>query len=160
MLLEHFLPIALFLLKIDRICSNFIPGIGCGVQNPVHFVHAGGTVLHGCTQVSDQATYDDYMRNKPSECPYSPIKKATVKNNNLFHKIGWTDWTAWSTCSQSCDPGVEERTRDCLDPKTSTVVAGENCSLVAVIDSLQRPCNLIDCIREGEARNMGLLIKT
>ena len=83
-----------------------------------------------------------------------------MTNSNLVNKLGWTDWTAWSSCSQSCDPGVEERTRDCLDPKTSTVVAGENCSLVAVIDSLQRPCNLIDCIREGEARNMGLLIKT
>ena len=53
---------------------------------------------------------------------------------------GWSSWSAWGGCSETCGAGVEERVRRCDSP--SPRFGGRSCRGV---DSERRPCKLIDC---------------
>ena len=39
---------------------------------------------------------------------------------------GWSEWSDWSLCSQSCGPGYKSKSRTCTNPAPSG--AGEKCS--------------------------------
>jgi len=32
---------------------------------------------------------------------------------------GWTDWTAWTTCTKTCGNGTQTHTRNCTNPRPS-----------------------------------------
>ena len=37
----------------------------------------------------------------------------SLKDNSILFP-GWSHWSDWSPCSQSCDGGQQERRRECL----------------------------------------------
>ena len=54
----------------------------------------------------------------------------------LFHFIGLTDWTSWSTCSKTCDYGSQTRNRQCSgDCSQENLTEKQHCH--------DRPCKLI-----------------
>ena len=40
----------------------------------------------------------------------------------------WAAWGSWSSCSVSCGGGSKSRTRDCIDPATTSIVSVSYCS--------------------------------
>jgi len=43
----------------------------------------------------------------------------------FLHRIGahgWTPWSAWSGCTQTCGTGTEVRTRSCQNPAASVLI--------------------------------------
>ena len=56
---------------------------------------------------------------------------------------GWSSWSDWGECSETCGAGVEERFRRCDSP--SPQFGGRLCRGVK---SERRPCKLTDC--QGE----------
>ncbi|XP_068081375.1 hemicentin-1 isoform X2 [Anabrus simplex] len=57
---------------------------------------------------------------------------------------GWSEWSVWSTCSVTCDNGVQHRTRQCNNPPPA--FGGNNCSglELEVIN-----CNTHKCPEDG-----------
>ena len=53
---------------------------------------------------------------------------------------GWTEWTVWSTCSESCGGGVRQKERTCSNPKSA--YGGEECSGYRL---LKQRCNKFPC---------------
>ncbi|KAH3854729.1 hypothetical protein DPMN_097278 [Dreissena polymorpha] len=55
----------------------------------------------------------------------------------------WTEWTAWSVCSLTCDSGTRDRLRSCIEPK----YGGKKCE---VGDNIQSElCNTQLCPSDG-----------
>ena len=55
----------------------------------------------------------------------------------------WSEWSAWTRCSKSCDRGIKERSRQCRQPKNG----GKRC----LGDSVQRAdCMLGPCFSKFE----------
>ncbi|XP_053380403.1 uncharacterized protein LOC123559120 isoform X2 [Mercenaria mercenaria] len=52
----------------------------------------------------------------------------------------WSSWQQWSTCSTTCDDGIQFRTRNCDNPLPQ--YGGTNCSGSG---NETTPCHLIDC---------------
>ena len=50
----------------------------------------------------------------------------TLKNC-LFFTVdgGWSDWSAWNTCNETCGTGFQERFRNCTQPAPRK--GGKNC---------------------------------
>ncbi|KAL4221278.1 Semaphorin-5A [Mactra antiquata] len=53
---------------------------------------------------------------------------------------GYTDWSAWGTCSETCDMGTQTRTRTCTNPAPQ--FGGLNCMGPAME---QQMCQIIPC---------------
>ena len=52
----------------------------------------------------------------------------------------WSDWTDWSTCSQSCDPGTQTRSRTCDSP--TPLYGGADC---VGATSESQDCIIVQC---------------
>lgn len=49
------------------------------------------------------------------QCPGNAIEKVQCFDHKPCFKPEWIMWTKWTKCSESCGPGQQERTRECLD---------------------------------------------
>ena len=56
---------------------------------------------------------------------------------------GYSTWSSFSSCSKSCDIGVEVRTRTCTNP--TPLGAGKDCREYG-LDKEERKCNIEPCI--------------
>ena len=56
----------------------------------------------------------------------------------------WTDWTVWSSCSQTCGDGQMTRGRFCVNPRPEN--GGQDCEGAA---EEQQTCNLGNCPGNG-----------
>ncbi|XP_047133449.1 coadhesin isoform X2 [Hydra vulgaris] len=59
-----------------------------------------------------------------------------------YRNGGYTEWSPFSTCSQSCDGGVEVRTRTCTNP--TPVGDGKDCQSIGPSRE-ERKCNEVFC---------------
>ena len=55
---------------------------------------------------------------------------------------GYTAWTAWTTCTASCEGGTKTRERTCSNPKPQG--EGETCKVLGEA-SEQIQCNVHGC---------------
>nr|XP_040571099.1 SCO-spondin-like isoform X1 [Lepeophtheirus salmonis] len=59
----------------------------------------------------------------------------------------WLSWTQWTTCSKTCGPGTQERTRTCDGPQ----FGGQSCSGNFTIERDVIPCwQIVVCPTDGE----------
>ena len=54
----------------------------------------------------------------------------------------WSDWTSWTDCSESCEGGIQYRSRFCDNPRPNH--DGLDC---VGSDQENRPCNQQQCPR-------------
>ena len=81
----------------------------------------------------------------PLSQPQGPgsISKWTEFNSLLpLVNGGYTAWTAWSTCSRSCGPGITSRHRTCTQPVPAA--NGKDCSVIGEAFQ-QKACFLKAC---------------
>ena len=52
----------------------------------------------------------------------------------------WTSWSDWTSCSQSCGAGFQNRTRNCTNPPPTN--GGQLCNGVMVGT---KRCNIVPC---------------
>ena len=55
---------------------------------------------------------------------------------------GYSSWSWWSVCSQTCGPGTESRSRSCSNPKP--LYGGKQCDKLGP-NSQKRNCKLQNC---------------
>ena len=49
-----------------------------------------------------------------------------ILNTSILVNGNWTEWSAWSKCSETCGGGVMNRNRSCTDPEPQ--YGGLDCS--------------------------------
>nr|XP_058946642.1 uncharacterized protein LOC131774603 [Pocillopora verrucosa] len=59
---------------------------------------------------------------------------------------GYTEWTAWTTCSVTCGGGIVKRTRNCTNPAPQ--YGGKDCSVDGP-EIMTQPCNPQKCPVDG-----------
>ena len=70
----------------------------------------------------------------------------SVSNCNVLLCVvhgGWSDWTEWGQCSETCGEGLAERSRTCDSPLAQH--GGRKCTGK---DSDRQSCNLKPCARK------------
>ncbi|XP_078382401.1 uncharacterized protein LOC144665100 [Oculina patagonica] len=81
-------------------------------------------------------TYLDVQANRSSLCLYLLV---------LVHG-GYSQWSSWSQCSQSCGGGMQHRNRSCTNPPPAN--GGRDCSRLGRATEL-RKCNTFGCPVHG-----------
>jgi len=69
----------------------------------------------------------------------TPLEPAKVNG-------GYSRWSSWSSCSESCGPGMQKRFRTCTNPRPDN--GGEDCSRIGYPFQLQ-PCRVRPCPVDG-----------
>ncbi|XP_060591307.1 SCO-spondin-like isoform X2 [Ruditapes philippinarum] len=83
-------------------------------------------------------------QNGGQNCPGDFNKHESQDLGNCPVNGSWTDWTAWTKCSVSCENGTQSRTRTCSNP--TPMYGGENCTGVDNESQFcsERPSCIID----------------
>lgn len=87
--------------------------------------------------------------NGGQSCQGSATETLSCNENLCPVDGGWSEWTTWSTCSVSCSPGTQYRTRKCNNPSPQN--RGRDCEGGAFkeSDAETRNCKVADCPVNG-----------
>ncbi|XP_013411296.1 uncharacterized protein LOC106174328 isoform X10 [Lingula anatina] len=79
-------------------------------------------------------------------CPGSGTETDVCNSQPCPIDGGYTDWTTWTSCSTTCGPGTQERTRTCTNP--TPAFGGSDCQALGSASD-NKTCNLVGCPVDG-----------
>lgn len=107
--LQHFI-LFLIIFQIDGDYGSWSTWFQCDYANPDKRVDSNG----------------DYCQCRKRDCnnpaPANgglPCAGPSLEVTNCTQHGGWTEWSDWSACSQTCDIGTKQRRRSCGNPTPS-----------------------------------------
>ncbi|XP_078342697.1 uncharacterized protein LOC144628471 isoform X5 [Oculina patagonica] len=83
-------------------------------------------------------------------CPGSSSQTQSCNLNGCLVDGGWSNWEAWTSCSQTCGGGTQTRTRSCTNPPPTG--GGADCQGNS---SQSQSCNANECPVDGGWSNWG-----
>ncbi|XP_052085684.1 scavenger receptor cysteine-rich type 1 protein M130-like isoform X2 [Mytilus californianus] len=98
----------------------------------------------GCTGSESKLKYCSHAGWGTQNCNHGEDVGILCSNNNSPVNGGWSRWAQWTTCSSSCNGGLQTRSRGCNNP--SPQYGGTCCNGES---SQTKQCNVISCPVDG-----------
>ncbi|KAJ7389347.1 hypothetical protein OS493_032204 [Desmophyllum pertusum] len=121
---------------------------------PIHGVDGGWSswsVLTPCSvtcgngiEILSRTCTNPAAKHGGTSCTGAPRKEQACTKNPCSIDGGWSSWSTWTTCSQSCGRGFQERSRSCTHPAPSN--GGKTCQGAA---RESHGCNTQSCPVHG-----------